>query len=107
MSVEVSFFIWGASLNQTSVEDSHFNHLEGILHPDKWVHQKHKSSFSNSGHQHSYGTLFDRYEILKGLTTDDKLHIMGDLITKMDVDGDAEIEPSELATWIHYVEQTR
>ena len=32
---------------------------------------------------------------------------MGDLITKMDVDGDAEIEPSELATWIHYVEQTR
>ena len=32
---------------------------------------------------------------------------MGDLVTKMDVDGDAEIEPSELATWIHYVEQTR
>ena len=50
---------------------------------------------------------YERYEILKGLTDDDKLHIMGDLVTKMDVDGDSEIEPSELATWIHYVEQTR
>lgn len=48
-----------------------------------------------------------RYEVLKALTEEDKLHIMGDLVTKMDVDGDAEIEPSELATWIHYVEQTR
>ena len=66
----------------------------------------HRFLFS-SNHWHNYRTLFDRYEILKGLTTDDKLHIMGDLITKMDVDGDTEIEPSELATWIHYVEQTR
>ena len=41
------------------------------------------------------------------MTVDDKIHIMGEIIKKMDVDGDDKIETSELATWIHYVEQTR
>lgn len=41
------------------------------------------------------------------MTEDDKIHIMKEIIQKMDVDGDESIEVSELATWIHYVEQTR
>lgn len=64
------------------MDENHFAHLEGIVHPDK-------------------------YEILTSMTHDDKLHIMGELVTKMDIDGDEDIGTSELSTWIHYVEQAR
>ena len=65
-----------------AMDENHFAHLEGIVHPDK-------------------------YEILTSMTHDDKLHIMGELVTKMDIDGDEDIGTSELSTWIHYVEQAR
>lgn len=69
-------------LNVQAMDENHFAHLEGIVHPEK-------------------------YEILTSMTHDDKIHIMGELVTKMDIDGDENIGISELSTWIHYVEQAR
>ena len=67
-------------ISEDQIDD--FNHLKDIISPED-------------------------LDKLNSLTHADKVYMMENLLNKMDVDNDEFLEPNEIHTWIHYVEQTR
>ena len=62
--------------------DDNFDHLKDIVEPDalNW---------------------------LNSLTQQDKIYLITKIMSKMDVDQDEQLEPQEIHSWMHYLEQNR
>jgi len=49
----------------------------------------------------------EEMNLLRSLTTDDKIFLMEKFMKKIDVDDDDILDANEIESWIHFVQQTR